>query len=179
MKTGRTKAVVNWPEIITGEFTRDTEFKLPTDQLQLALQAKIKDELQIVDASDLAKALMGDSIYSNMMIFGTAWQHGLVPVSWGAIEQAIRLNGAAPERNLIAFAYGRWAVLYPEEEKAFLLSKVLDTPKSLEEKIAIRSEHLIAYQNQDYTHKFQILVDKAPIEIREHVAEGYHKLLSY
>jgi len=86
MSTGRTRGVVNAHEIITGAFTRDTEFKLPSERLTLALQARLQDGLAMFDASDLAKALMGDAIYSNMMVFGAAWQHGAVPVSGGAIR---------------------------------------------------------------------------------------------
>ncbi len=41
-ESGRTGAVVNSHEIITGDFTRDTEFTLPTDRLQLALQARLR-----------------------------------------------------------------------------------------------------------------------------------------
>ena len=78
-KTDKTKAVVNAHEIITGEFTRDTEFRLPSDQLRLSLEARLRDNLSMFDASQLAKALMGDSIYSNMMVFGAAWQMGAVP----------------------------------------------------------------------------------------------------
>jgi indolepyruvate ferredoxin oxidoreductase len=36
--------VVNSHEIITGEFTRDTEFRIPVRRrLELALQARLKD----------------------------------------------------------------------------------------------------------------------------------------
>ena len=35
--------------------------------------------------SDLVKAVMGDAIFSNMMVFGAAWQQGGVPVSRGAM----------------------------------------------------------------------------------------------
>ncbi|CAN0478116.1 unnamed protein product, partial [Hapterophycus canaliculatus] len=69
-QSGRTGAVVNSHEIITGDFTRDTEFTLPSDRLMLALQARLRDDVALFDASDLAKAVLGDSIFSNMMIFG-------------------------------------------------------------------------------------------------------------
>src|SRR6056297_1210064 len=77
----RTGAVVNSHEIITGDFTRDTEFSLPTDQLQIALEARLKDKLAFFDASELARVTLGDSIFSNMMLLGAAWQRGLVPLS--------------------------------------------------------------------------------------------------
>ena len=46
-----------------------------------------------------AVKLFGDSIASNMFLLGYAYQLGHVPVSSGAIEQAIELNGAAIEMN--------------------------------------------------------------------------------
>ena len=121
--TGRTGAVVNSHQIITGDFTRDTEFNLPYDRLELAMEARIKEKLSMFDASDLAKATLGDSIYSNMMIFGGAWQRGLIPLTLEALTDAIRLNGAAVERNLRAFEIGRWAVLHPEDANAVLTPK--------------------------------------------------------
>src|SRR6056297_3441174 len=109
-RTGRTGAVVNSHEIITGDFTRDTEFSLPTDQLQIALEARLKDKLAFFDASELARVTLGDSIFSNMMLLGAAWQRGLVPLSHEAIVEAVKLNGAAVDKNLRAFEIGRWAV---------------------------------------------------------------------
>ncbi|KAG1715488.1 Indolepyruvate oxidoreductase subunit IorB [Nymphon striatum] len=84
-QTDRTGAVVNSHEIITGDFTRNTEFSLPSDKLEVALRARLRGRLDLFDASDLARATLGDSIFSNMMILGAAWQRGLVPLSKDAI----------------------------------------------------------------------------------------------
>jgi indolepyruvate ferredoxin oxidoreductase len=178
--TGRTGAVVNSHQIITGDFTRDTEFKMPFDRLELALEARLKDKLSMFDASDLAKATLGDSIYSNMMIFGAAWQRGLIPLTLEAVQDAIRLNGAAVERNLRAFEIGRWAVLYPAEAKSVLTPNVVALPKTLEEKIAFRKDHLKAYQGKGLVKRYAKMLDGiTDPAVRAAVAEGYHKLLSY
>jgi indolepyruvate ferredoxin oxidoreductase len=178
--TGRTGAVVNSHQIITGDFTRDTEFKMPFDRLELALEARLKGNLSMFDASDLAKATLGDSIYSNMMIFGGAWQRGLIPLSLESVMQAITLNGAAVERNLRAFEIGRWAVLYPAEAEAVLTPNVVALPKTLEEEITYRKEHLTEYQNVRLAVRYGKMVDAITDRaVREAVAEGYHKLLSY
>tara|TARA_R110002020_G_scaffold67179_2_gene176212 strand:- start:13359 stop:16757 length:3399 start_codon:yes stop_codon:yes gene_type:complete len=178
--TGRTGAVVNSHQIITGDFTRDTEFKMPFDRLELALEARLKDKLAMFDASDLAKATLGDSIYSNMMIFGAAWQRGLIPLTLEAVTEAIRLNGAAVERNLRAFEIGRWAVLYPAEAKGVLTPNVVALPKTLEEKIAFRRDHLKAYQGKGLVKRYAKMLDGiTDRDVRAAVAEGYHKLLSY
>ena len=179
-RAGRTGAVVNRHEIITGDFTRNTEFHLPTDRLELALEARLRDDVQLFDASDLAKTVMGDSIYSNMMIFGAAWQRGLLPISHEAITQAITLNGAAVEKNLRAFEIGRWAALYPGDVAMVLTPNVVQKPKNLAEKIAFRSDHLRAYQGKGLAKRYEKRLagigDKA---VKEAVAKGYHKLLAY
>ncbi|QBF32214.1 indolepyruvate ferredoxin oxidoreductase family protein [Thalassococcus sp. S3] len=179
-KAGRTGAVVNSHEIITGDFTRDTEFALPSDRLTLALEARLKDRVAMFDASDLAKTTMGDSIFSNMMIFGAAWQRGLIPLSKEAITQAIDLNGAAVERNLRAFEIGRWAVLFPAEAEALLTPNVIELPKTLDEKIAFRADHLVAYQGKRLAKRYRKMLDGIEDAVlREAVAKGYHKLLAY
>jgi len=180
MKQGRTGGVVNSHEIVTGDFTRDPEFHLPADRLSLALEARLRDGLQLVDASELARITMGDSIFSNMMIFGAAWQRGLIPVSYEAIKQAIELNGAAVQRNLRAFEIGRWAAHAPDEAEKLLVPNVIEKSKSLEEKIAFRADHLVAYQGKGLAKRYRKLVDGIDDgELREAVAKGYHKLLAY
>ncbi|PWK62503.1 indolepyruvate ferredoxin oxidoreductase family protein [Roseicyclus mahoneyensis] len=180
MRTGVTGAAVNAHEIITGEFTRNTEFRIPGNDLQIALQARLQDRLRLFDASELARILLGDSIYSNMMVFGAAWQMGLIPLSHDAISQAIVLNGAAVERNAQAFEMGRWAALNPEAAGRLVLAEVVDKPKSLHEKIAFREAHLVAYQGPRLARRYRKLVDgiKDP-RLQEAVATGYHKLLAY
>ncbi|WP_071673298.1 indolepyruvate ferredoxin oxidoreductase family protein [Nioella nitratireducens] len=180
MTTGRTKAVVNSHEIITGAFTHDTEFRIPVNDLEVALQARLAEGLALFDATVLAQKLMGDSIFSNMMILGASWQNGLVPLSEEAILTAIELNGAAVERNKEAFELGRWAVLNPEEAAKLGASSVVEMPKPLEERIAFRENHLVSYQGKRLAKRYRKLVDGVEdAGLKEAVALGYHKLLAY
>ncbi|WP_037307014.1 indolepyruvate ferredoxin oxidoreductase family protein [Ruegeria halocynthiae] len=179
-RAGQTGAVVNSHETVTGDFTRDTEFQIPGDRLELALQARLKQDVSLFDATDLARAVMGDSIYSNMMIFGAAWQRGLLPISHSAVLKAIELNGTAVERNKRAFDIGRWAVLHPDEVAAILTPKVAELPKTLDQLIEYRAGHLTEYQSSRLAKRYRKLVTTFEDEgIREAVAKGYHKLLSY
>ncbi|EDZ44470.1 2-oxoacid:ferredoxin/flavodoxin oxidoreductase, gamma subunit domain protein [Rhodobacteraceae bacterium HTCC2083] len=179
-KDGQTGAVVNAHEIITGDFTRNTEFKLPTEQLKLALQARMRDRVDLFDASELARKVLGDAIFSNMLVFGAAWQRGLIPLSLEAMREAIRLNGAAVEKNLYAFDVGRWAVLHEDEMAILLDADVVQLPQSLEGKISLRAQHLEAYQNKRLAIRYRKLVDAIEdLTLKEAVAKGYHKLLSY
>ncbi|PWJ20857.1 indolepyruvate ferredoxin oxidoreductase family protein [Jannaschia seohaensis] len=178
--TGRTGAVVNAHEIVTGEFTRNADFKLPADRLQLSLQARLRDRLTMFDASALAEALLGDTIFSNMMILGAAWQNGLVPLSHEAILKAVELNGAAVEKNQRAFEIGRWAVLHPEDAVKVTADKVIKLPETLEAKIATRVAHLTAYQSKRYAKRYQKMLEGiSDPRLKEAVAKGYHKLLTY
>ncbi|MCK0166522.1 indolepyruvate ferredoxin oxidoreductase family protein [Jannaschia sp. S6380] len=178
--TGRTGAVVNSHEIVTGDFTGNADFKLPADRLGLSLQARLRDRLTMFDASALAERLLGDTIFSNMMILGAAWQKGLIPLCRDAIHEAVRLNGAAVEKNQRAFELGRWAIVYPGEAEAMLADNVVPLPQTPDQKIATRVDHLKAYQSARlatrYTRRLDGIDDP---KLREAVAKGYHKLLSY
>ncbi|MDJ0627228.1 MAG: indolepyruvate ferredoxin oxidoreductase family protein [Rhodobacter sp.] len=180
IRTGRTRAVVNSHEIITGDFTRNPDFRLPSDQLGLVLERRMQDGLVMFDTTDLAKALLGDTIFSNMMIFGAAWQRGLIPLSHDAILRSIELNGAAAERNKQAFEYGRWAVLNPDAAGRMTKSNVVEMPQTLDDKIAFRESHLVAYQGARLARRYRKLVDRFQDDrMKAAVAEGYHKLLAY
>ena len=180
MTTGRTKAVVNSHETMTGDFTRDTNFRIPADCLRLSLEARLQDGLIVFDAHGLAEKVLGNSIYSNMLLLGAAWQLGQVPVASDAILRAIELNGANVAENQRAFQIGRWAALNPEEVGKLLAEKVVDLPKSLDERIAYRADHLAAYQSDRLARRYHKLLDKIDDPaLKEAAAKGYHKLLSY
>ncbi|MGR3501412.1 indolepyruvate ferredoxin oxidoreductase family protein [Pseudaestuariivita sp.] len=178
--TGQTRAVVNSHEIVTGEFTRNTEFRIPHEDLEVSLKARLQEGVSLFDATDLARITMGDSIFSNMMVLGGAWQKGLLPLPDDAVRQAIELNGAAPERNLRAFDIGRWAVLDPAGAAKLLTPTVVQLPETLEDKIAFRADHLTTYQSASYARKYRAEVDGiADPALKEIVAISLHKLMAY
>ncbi|MHA3914540.1 indolepyruvate ferredoxin oxidoreductase family protein [Halovulum sp. GXIMD14793] len=182
MARGRTRAVVNSHEIITGDFTRDGAFQLPTDRLALSVRARVgEDAVSLLEATRLAEKLLGDAIYANVTMLGAAWQAGLLPLSREALEQAIRLNGAGVEGNLDAFALGRWSVAFPDQAAAALVEEQAkpETPEALLDRFA---EHLTEYQNEDLTARFRARVAHATAvdaEFGQALAKGYHKLLTY
>jgi indolepyruvate ferredoxin oxidoreductase len=180
MKKGRTKAVVNDFDAVTGDFTRDTNFRLPGERLSLSLTAKLGDAaVQFADFTQLARALMGDSIYSNMMCLGAAWQRGLLPLSQASIVRAIELNGTAIERNKQAFEYGRWAAEHPKNAKAIVHAPE-DDVLSFEQRLAQRVQNLTSFQNAALGAKFENAVTKVDDDkLREAVMVSYHQLLAY
>lgn len=180
MATGRTGAVVNNHEIITGDFTRDTEFRIPFDMLELSLNAKLGDRVALFDASALAISALGDTIFSNMIILGAAWQNGLVPLTEDAISRSIKLNGAAVEMNLQAFELGRWAVLNPDQAARVATPNISDKPLSTEEMIDFRANKLVEYQSKRLAKRYRKRVDTFDDpRLKLAVAKGYHKVLAY
>jgi len=183
MTRGRTRAVCNSHEIITGEFTHNKEFQLPTDRMGLALRARLGDDaLEMLNASKLAEKVLGDAIYANVLMLGAAWQAGLVPLSFEALMRAVELNGAGIDGNKRAFELGRWAIHAPLEAAKLTVTAAAIEEKSIEERVAYRADQLTAYQNAKLAATFTALVDRARLvsdELGLAVAQGYHKLLSY
>ena len=177
MRAGRTGAVVNAHEIITGEFTQHRDLHLPADRLRLSLEARLQGGVRFLDATELARGLLGDSIYSNMIVLGAAWQRGLIPLSGDAIRDAIRLNGAGVHGNLRAFDIGRWAAALPDAAAA-VLEDAGGTAARPADAIALRADRLVQYQNAALARRFRDLVARAPADLRDAVAESYYRLLA-
>lgn len=180
MSTGRANGVVNSHEIITGEFTRNTEFRIPGADLTLALENRMKDGLTMLDATKLSETVMGDAIFANMILLGASWQKGHIPLERAHIEEAIAINGTAVDANLKAFQVGRWAALNPGKASESSKSNVISKYLALKDKIDLRAGHLVDYQSQKLADRYRSLVGLIEDEtLKEAVAKGYHKLLAY
>src|SRR3546814_7390325 len=69
------------------------------------------ERVDLFDATDLATRLVGDAVGTNLFLVGFAWQRGLLPLSFEALDGAIALNGVAVSLNRQAFEWGRRAAL--------------------------------------------------------------------
>ena len=179
-KRGRTGASVNGHETITGEFTRNPEFRIPGEQLRQRIAAVCgEDRSDILDAFALAERILGDSIFSNMIVLGHAWQKGRLPITAGSLMKAIELNGAAVERNKAALELGRWAALHTEEAAALLRKSEPEVQARGTDADALRERHLVEHTGEGLARRWRRLLGRcADPELREAVAEGYHKLLA-
>src|SRR5690606_1573517 len=109
---GSSRAVVNSHRTFTGDFTRNPDIAFPEDELHSRIAAAAgKDAVDFIEATRLATALLGDAIATNLFLTGYAFQKGLIPLSAGAIERAIELNGVAVDFNKQAFEWGRRAAV--------------------------------------------------------------------
>ena len=90
IENGRTRAIVNDYETPTADFTLNRDFDMNADALRDAISnAAGRANTTFFDATDLATALFGDSIATNLFLLGFACQRGTLPVSVPSLERAI------------------------------------------------------------------------------------------
>jgi indolepyruvate ferredoxin oxidoreductase len=204
IRAKRSHVVLNTYEAMPGTFTTRPDMQFPALQIVNAVGIALDgDKPELVDATDLATKLLGDSIASNLFMLGYAWQKGWVPISEAALMRAIELNGAAIEMNKSAFAWGRLAAVdmakvretangaAPIAATAIAASPLDDAKLSatLDDEIARRIAFLTDYQDAAYATKYKSLVDKvrsaeeakAPgqTSLTEAVARYAFKLMAY
>ena len=159
-RSGETRAVVNTAVMPTGDLVQNRDADLNVDRrLNEIRQAVDGDTLHAFEANALSEALLGDTVFANVMMLGAAWQAGLVPLSEAALMRAIELNGVKPEINKDAFNWGR-AIVHNRTavEKAADLP-VVSTP-GLEQMIECRSDFLTEYQNAAWAERFRSAINR-------------------
>ena len=118
MRDGRTYVALNTHATPTAAFVSDPDWQFPAGQLRGGgrCEAVGPDHIGKLDADALAVQLLGDSIYTNPLMLGYAWQQGRVPLSHAALMRAIELNGVQVENNKAAFEWGRRAAARPARQ---------------------------------------------------------------
>ncbi len=116
----RTIAVVSTSQIPTGRMVADTGVHFPElSSLLIGIDRVTRKDANVyLDAMAMAEALFDDHMATNPILMGAAYQAGALPISGGAIERAIGLNGVSVEMNLLAFRWGRMAVVDPSRVEA-------------------------------------------------------------
>ncbi len=182
IRAGRSNVVLNTYEAMPGTFTMRPDLRFPSSKIVDAVRVALDGESpELVDATDLATRLLGDSIASNLFMLGYAWQKGWVPLSHAALMRAIELNGVAIPMNQAAFNWGRLAAVdmaqvrkaagYSLPPHAGVSARRADggdaspldderLSESLEQVISRRHDFLVDYQNIAYAAKYKALVDK-------------------
>ena len=162
-RAGETRAVLNTTEMSTADFVLHRDANLKADERVAAIRRVVgSNNLSTVAANHLARKLLGDTIYANVLMLGFAWQTGLVPVSLEAILRAIELNGVAVDNNKAAFGWGRLSAA----DFAFVRER-LDGPgtdaspaESLDDMIARRADFLVDYQDEALAARYRTLVER-------------------
>ena len=188
MQSGHTRVVVNCASTPTADFTRNPDWEFPLERMQAVIRDAVgTGAADFIDASSLAFRLLGDSIAGNLFLLGVAWQKGLVPVSFDAIDRAIELNDTAVDMSRKAFAWGRRAAVDPHSVSALAApAEVKRASMPLDELIAHRERLLVDYQDAGYAARYRNRVERvrtaesalSSTRLTEAVARNLYKLMA-
>jgi indolepyruvate ferredoxin oxidoreductase len=165
IRPGRTYVALNTHAAPTAAFVHDPDWQFPAAACETAVLAATGPEaVGRLDADHLATHLLGDSIYTNPLLLGYAWQQGRVPLSHAALMRAMELNGVQVESNKAAFEWGRRAAHDLAAVKALAKTgqviELVRRSTNLDELIAKRVEFLTSYQNAAYAARYRELVER-------------------
>src|SRR5882757_3482149 len=193
-ESSRTFGVINTHLIPIADFIMNRDFNFQSRKVNHILETALRKDSSFFDFTKPAEILLGDSIATNMLMMGYAYQKGLLPLSAVAIEQAIEINGVAIKMNTQAFQLGRLAAADPARladmmkgQDATVAPKTLDA-MSLDEIVAHRSALLTDYQNEKLAERYRKLVTQVRDAagnggfgdaLPRAVAINYAKLLAY
>ena len=177
---GQTRIFGNSDISATAGFLANRDLTVASEAMTATLSKAAGREPRLIPASRLSVELFGDSIASNLLMLGYAWQLGGIPLPLAAIDQAIKLNGKSVAANLAAFEAGRRAALQP-------LPKA-EEPTTLEAFIDKRTEDLARFWNARYARRYSDLMVAVRaaadrVEGAQHfswaVARSAYKLMAY
>ena len=191
MRAGRTFVAMNTHGTPTAAFVSNPNWQFPEGNCEAAIAAAAGAQgVGHLDADALATQLLGDSIYTNPLMLGYAWQKGRVPLGHAALMRAIELNGVQIDNNKAAFEWGRRAAHDLASVQSLLKpGQVIEFVKkpSLADMVAKRVEFLTGYQDAAYAAQYKTFVDKvqtaeAPLastKLSAAVARYLFKVMAY
>jgi len=191
MQPGRTYVALNTHGTPTAAFVTNPDWQFPGGNCETAVRSSVGTELVgAFDAERVAEAMVGDSIYTNPLMLGYAWQQGRIPLTHVALMRAIELNGVQVDNNKAAFEWGRrCAHDLAAVQALFQAQQVIQFVKkpSVDEMVAKRAEFLTGYQDAAYAAQYQAFVDKVRAaekpfgssKLGEAVARYLFKLMAY
>ena len=201
----RTDTLVSTSVVPTGAMISRPATEFPSEQAIERLRVASRS-VAALDAHEVTSAVVGEAATTNVFVLGAAVQLGLVPVSPGAMERAIELNGVAVEENLAAFGWGRaWGVdpatvearvsarngalvVPPLSRRMRRQVDLIPVALHVSETISELASDLVEYQDEAYALRF---LDRVGIlasagieldgsaELVETAARSLHKLMAY
>jgi indolepyruvate ferredoxin oxidoreductase len=166
MRLGRTHVALNSHSAPTAAFVTNANWTNPGEVCLSEIGRAVgREHVGAFDADAIATQLLGDSIYTNPIMLGFAWQKGWIPLEFASLQRAIELNGVAIDNNKAAFAWGRQAALdWPAVQRLLNPGQVIaftsSTKQTLDDMVVKRMDYLTAYQNKAYAAQYSRFVDQ-------------------
>lgn len=191
MSPARTYVVLNSHITPTAAFVRNPDWDPQVGEAVGRIAQSVGEgQLASFDAEQVAKQLLGQSIYANLLLLGYAWQKGKVPLSHAALMRAIELNGVQVDSNKAAFEWGRLCAhdmskIPAQPSGSQVIQFVRKVP--VEELMKKHADFLTGYQNRAYAAQYESFVGRVkPAEsvvggtrLTEAVARSLFKLMAY
>ncbi|ATE61296.1 indolepyruvate ferredoxin oxidoreductase family protein [Thauera sinica] len=206
----RTIAIVATGQAPTGYMVSDKSVQFPNvGGLTRGIdRVTRKNDNVYMDAQTLAEGLFADSMATNMFMVGVAYQAGALPIGAASIEAAIKQAGVGIEMSLLAFKWGRMAVvdldfvkaeIHKYEAKASRLPALTPEARQIVDSVGaagevrhlleVRVPDLIEYQDAAYARRYAAKIkDVLEAEKRvapessalaEAAARYFYKLMAY
>jgi indolepyruvate ferredoxin oxidoreductase len=166
MRPGRTHVALNSNSAPTAAFVKNANWVNPGDQCVAEISKTVGEvNVGIFDADAMATQFMGDSIYTNPIMLGFAWQKGWIPLGQDSLMRAIELNAVAIEQNKAAFEWGRraahnWAGVQKALNPGQVITFTCKETPSVDDMVRQRVEFLTGYQNAAYAAAYAAFVEK-------------------
>ena len=176
-----TALVCNDNELITGDFTRNPQLEIKSKNMKKILVSNFnKNSTWFLNSTESSKLNLGNTIYSNLVLFGYAFQAGFIPLKFKSICFAIETNSKNSEMNLHAFNLGR-NLFINEGSNSKNQNFIIKEKKNENENVdKFRLQRLKDYAGSNYANKFKNRVNKyikIDKELAKAVSEGYFNVL--
>jgi indolepyruvate ferredoxin oxidoreductase len=191
LQPGRSFVALNTHGAPTAAFVSQPDWQFPAGACEAAIASAVGvRDLAAFDAEQVAAQALGDSIYTNPLLLGFAWQKGRVPLTHDALMRAIELNGVQVAANQAAFEWGRRCAHDLAGVQALFRSAqviALVRRPALAQLVEQRVAFLTAYQNAGYAEQYRAFVARVQAaetalggtRLSEAVARGLFKLMAY
>ena len=202
MQQGRTFVALNTHGTPTAAFVKNADWQFPGAHCEAAVRDSVGAGLVgAFDAEQVAVQLLGDSIYTNPLLLGYAWQQGRIPLGRAALMRAMELNAVQVDNNQRAFEWGRrCAHDLAAVQAQFKAEGALARPGNssaviqfvrkpgLDETIRTRVDFLTGYQDAACAAQYQAFVEQVRAQeaklgggsaLTEAVARCLFKLMAY
>ncbi len=181
MRAGRTKVALNASAAPNAQFvTTSTTWANPGAQCVQAVQDVVGHEaVGLFNADAASGKLMGDTIYTNPMMVGYAWQKGWLPLQLESIFRAFELNDVAVDNNKAAFTWGRRAAQdWGSVERLLTPAQVIEfkKPETLDSTIERSVAFLTDYQNAAYAQRYAGFVAQTRAAEAKALGEGSSRM---
>lgn len=208
-QSDRTVAVVSVTQTPTGKMVTNRKVVFPivqslTDGIDRV--TRTADNVYL-DGNAIAEGLFADSMATNLLMVGVAYQAGTLPLAAESIEAAIRNAGVAVDQSIAAFRWGRMVVVDRKFVQAEIarLNPVPDKPElsitaraiveqvgaqgELRSLLEVRVPELIAYQDEALARRYAEVIRKVAAaearavpgksQLSQAAARYLYKLMAY